>query len=575
LRDPSRVLDLARERRSQTSGERTEAERQLAREDRERRRRAKGSTTQVPAETPPLPPPSVESHATVKEPAVREEPDAVETPPTFEGSAETDIPAVSGSSAESHPSAVSDPSAMSDSSTVSDPSAVSRPSAVSGPSAESDPLAVSDPSAMSDPLVESDSSAMSDPSTVSDPSVVSRPSAVPDPPIPLEPAGVPDDLPTTGLGAAVVPPIAPETPPSVSGAGAPDADRETGPIRADAPEAARVRYPAPLPAAGAAKLPRASRKARAKAVPPPRLRHMHAPHLHAPHLHRPHISPLRRGAARVGALLALVVALAALSFGVVLLVRHGNHPKPAPLPAVVKVVIPEGDTRVQIAALAHADGLRGSYLAAAKSSSELRPSHYGAGSATPNLEGFLFPASYEMYRGASAAQLVSEQLAAFKENFGSVEFHRAKTLGITPYQLLIVASIIEREAAIPHDRPLVAAVVYNRLRENMTLGVDSTLRYALHDFTHPLTETELASSSPYNTRTHKGLPPTPISNPGSAAIAAAGHPAKVSYLYYVAGADGCGEQVFSTSYTQFEKNAAAYREALSRNGGRVPTCKKG
>jgi UPF0755 protein len=108
----------------------------------------------------------------------------------------------------------------------------------------------------------------------------------------------------------------------------------------------------------------------------------------------------------------------------------------------------------------------------------------------------------------------------------------------------------------------------------MTLGIDATLRYGLHDFTHPLTQAELSSGSPYNTRTHKGLPPTPISNPGAAAIAAAAHPAKVSYLYYVAGADGCGEQVFSTSYAQFEKNAAAYRRALLRNGGRVPTCKK-
>jgi uncharacterized YceG family protein len=241
----------------------------------------------------------------------------------------------------------------------------------------------------------------------------------------------------------------------------------------------------------------------------------------------------------------------------------------------VKVVIPEGYTRAQIAALAHADGLRGSYLTASKSSAALRPSHYGAPAGTPNLEGFLFPATYEMYAGTPVSRLVSEQLVAFRENFGGAEAHRAKALGVTPYQLLIVASIVEREAAIAHDRPLVAAVVYNRLRQNMTLGIDATLRYALHNFTQPLTEAELASNSPYNTRIHKGLPPTPISNPGAAAIEAAGRPAKASYLYYVAGADGCGEQVFSASYAQFEKNATAYREALRRNGGRVPTCKKG
>jgi cell division protein YceG involved in septum cleavage len=274
-------------------------------------------------------------------------------------------------------------------------------------------------------------------------------------------------------------------------------------------------------------------------------------------------------------LLVLAVVLAALAGGVVLLVRHAQRRKTPPAPAIVKVVFPEGYTRVQMAALAHTDSLRGSYLAASKSSTALRMAHYGAPPSTPSLEGFLFPATYETYAGTPASRLVSEQLAAFGENFGGAEIHRAKVLGVTPYQLLIVASIIEREAAIPHDRPLVAAVIYNRLRLNMTLGVDSTLRYALHDFTHPLTEAELNSNSPYNTRIHKGLPPTPISNPGVAAIKAAARPASVSYLYYVAGADGCGEQVFSTSYAKFEKNAAAYREALSKNGGRVPSCKKG
>jgi UPF0755 protein len=284
---------------------------------------------------------------------------------------------------------------------------------------------------------------------------------------------------------------------------------------------------------------------------------------------------MRSRAARAGALLALVVVLGGLTVGAVLLLRRPKRPKIPPPPAIVKVTIPEGYTRAQIAALAQADGLRGSYLTASKRSTRVDPVRYGAPAGTPNLEGFLFPATYELYVGTPASRLVSEQLAAFRENFGGAEVHRAKVLGVTPYELLVVASIIEREVAIPHDRALVAAVIYNRLRLHMTLGVDSTLRYALHDFTHPLTEAELASNSPYNTRTHQGLPPTPISNPGVAAIKAAARPAKVSYLYYVSGADGCGEQVFSTSYAQFEKNAAAYREAVSKNGGRVPTCRKG
>ena len=312
------------------------------------------------------------------------------------------------------------------------------------------------------------------------------------------------------------------------------------------------------------------------ALPPPGRPHLRRPHIHRPHLHRPHVSPARSRIARGGALLALIVVLGGLAAGLVLLLhRSAPHSTAPPPPAIVKLTIPEGYTRAQIAALAHADDLRGSYLVASKRSPQLDLAHYGAPTSTPNLEGFLFPATYELYAGTPASRLVSEQLAAFKENFGGAEVHRAKVLGVTPYELLIVASIIEREVAIPHDRPLVAAVIYNRLHLHMTLGVDSTLRYALHDFTHPLTESQLASHSPYNTRTHQGLPPTPISNPGAAAIKAAARPAKVSYLYYVSGADGCGEQVFSTSYAQFEKNAAAYREAVSKNGGRVPTCKKG
>jgi UPF0755 protein len=310
------------------------------------------------------------------------------------------------------------------------------------------------------------------------------------------------------------------------------------------------------------------------AVSPSPQPHSHRPHLHRPHLRRPRGSRWRTRVARTAASLALLIVLGGLAAGGVLLVHHSERPKTPPPPVVVKVLIPEGYTRTQMAALAHADGLRGSYLAASKRSTQVDPARYGAPSSTPNLEGFLFPATYEMYAGAPATRLVSAQLAAFRENFGGAEIHRAKLLGVTPYQLLVVASIIEREVAIPHDRSLVAAVVYNRLRLHMTLGVDSTLRYALHDFTHPLTEAELRSDSPYNTRIHQGLPPTPISNPGVAAIKAAARPAKVSYLYYVSGSDGCGEQVFSTSYAQFEKNAAAYREAVSKNGGRVPTCKK-
>ena len=284
------------------------------------------------------------------------------------------------------------------------------------------------------------------------------------------------------------------------------------------------------------------------------------------------------GRRRLGALTFVVVVAA----GVLLLALalHKSKPlPPPPPPKIVRVTIPEGETRGQIARIAAAEGLTGSYLAAAGRSSVRRsplldPARYGAPAGTPNLEGFLFPATYELYAGSPARRLVAEQLQAFAENFGHNEIHRAHELHITPYQLLTVASMVEREALLARDRPRVAAVIYNRLRIGMPLGIDATIRYALNDPSAPLTEAQLQTDSPYNTRTHRGLPPTPISNPGVAAIEAAAHPAHVPYLYYVNGADGCGDLVFSTSSAEFEHNAAAYNEAVARNGGHEPTCRK-
>ncbi|HEX4482719.1 MAG TPA: endolytic transglycosylase MltG [Solirubrobacteraceae bacterium] len=254
--------------------------------------------------------------------------------------------------------------------------------------------------------------------------------------------------------------------------------------------------------------------------------------------------------------------------------------KPPPKAIVVKLVIPEGYTRRQIAQLVHEDALSGDYLTASKRSAALNPRDYGAPTHTPDLEGFLFPATYELTAGAPVKRLVDEQLAAFEEHLTSADKRRARELHVTPYQLLTVASMIEREAQTAGDRPKIAAVIYNRLREGIPLGIDATIYYAVEEqkgiatYTGELTDSQLKIDSPYNTRTHKGLPPTPISNPGVASIEAAAHPAHVPYLYYVAGADGCGEQVFSRTSAEFEKNVAAYDAAVKKNGGHPPACKK-
>jgi UPF0755 protein len=288
---------------------------------------------------------------------------------------------------------------------------------------------------------------------------------------------------------------------------------------------------------------------------------------------------LRPARARLGALLALAAAAAVVAIGLYALLRPG-HSKPAPAPAVVKVLVPEGKTRAQIAEIAAKAGLRGSYRAASRRSPLLNPRHFGAPASTKTLEGFLFPATYDEYRGAAASRLVGEQLTAFNENFGASQIARARALHVTPYQLLTVASMVEREAQVPSDRAKIAAVIYNRLRAGTPLGIDATIYYAIEQekgvvtYTHELTEAQLHVESPYNTRTHVGLPPTPISNPGLASIEAAANPAQVPYLYYVAAPDGCGEQVFSTTLAAFEAADAAYKAAVAKNGGKPPACTK-
>jgi UPF0755 protein len=284
-------------------------------------------------------------------------------------------------------------------------------------------------------------------------------------------------------------------------------------------------------------------------------------------------------ASRIAALIALLAVAAAIVLLIHSLTRSSPSTKSIAAPAVSKILIPEGKTRVQIAQIAAGAGLKGSYRGAARSSDLLNPVHYGAPHGTPDLEGFLFPATYEVDKGAPASRLVEEQLTAFQENFPSEDAKRAHELGVTPYQLLTVASMVEREAEVPGDRSKIAAVIYNRLKAGMPLGIDAAIYYAVEQekgiatYTHELTESQLKIDSPYNTRTHTGLPPTPISNPGTASIQAAAHPAHVAYLYYVAGADGCGEQVFSDSQADFEANVAAYEAAKSKNGGHPPACK--
>ena len=244
-------------------------------------------------------------------------------------------------------------------------------------------------------------------------------------------------------------------------------------------------------------------------------------------------------------------------------------PKAAP---VIDVALPEGPSRRELARRVEQAGVRGDYLRATRRSSKLSLRDYGAPRGTSTLEGFLFPATYELRRSeATTGRLVSRQIDAFKENFARVDLGRARARNLSRYDVLIIASMIEREASVARDRRLISAVVYNRLREGIPLGIDATIRYALNNWSRPLRQSELASDSAFNTRRRRGLPPTPIGNPGLAAMRAAANPASVDYLFYVVRPCGNGAHAFSSTDAEFQRDVAAYNRARERRGGRDPS----
>lgn len=263
--------------------------------------------------------------------------------------------------------------------------------------------------------------------------------------------------------------------------------------------------------------------------------------------------------AALAAAALVLAALAALAY------RHFTRAAPEALKTVT-VTIPEGYDRAQVAALARKDRLRGSYLKASTKSPLLDPAGYGGGRAK-SLEGFLFPDTFELDAGAPVAELVQRQLEDFKRRIARVDMRYARSKNLSPFDVVTIASMIEREAQLPNQRPLVAAVIYNRLRLGMPLGIDATVRFATGNYTRPLTEAQLAVSSPYNTRTHAGLPPGPIDSPGLASIEAAAHPARVDYLYYVNEPGTCGKLAFASTAAQFEQDAARYHAGGGEEGG--------
>ena len=233
----------------------------------------------------------------------------------------------------------------------------------------------------------------------------------------------------------------------------------------------------------------------------------------------------------------------------------------------IQVSVPEGRSRAEIAEAV--TSLKGDYERATKRSPKLDPRRYGAKGAK-NLEGFLWPSTYEMKRGQNVRVLVDKQLAAFKQNFAKVSMSAAKSKNLTPYEVLTIASLVERETAVPRERKLIASVIYNRLSQDQSLGIDATVRFFTGNWDKPLTQSQLQTPNPYNTRINKGLPPGPIGNPGLASIRAAAKPADSDYLFYVANPCKPGTHTFHRTLAEFNAAAARYNQAREAAGGKAP-----
>lgn len=250
--------------------------------------------------------------------------------------------------------------------------------------------------------------------------------------------------------------------------------------------------------------------------------------------------------------------------------------KPPLPPPTASITIAPGRSRQQLRKLLKSQGIKGNYVKETKHSKLLDPTTYGAAKSTPNLEGFLFPDTYQIRKPVTMSVLVADQLKQFKQQFKQVNLTYAHSKNLTAYDVVIIGSLLEGEAKTRKDARLVASVIYNRLRLGMDLGLDSTVRYATGNY-GTLTQSDLNSSSPWNTRNHAGLPPTPINSPGLQAMKDAAHPAQSSYLYFVNKVCGNGKLLFTASYSQFLVWSQAWNDAVAKaqqNNTSAEYCKK-
>ena len=214
-----------------------------------------------------------------------------------------------------------------------------------------------------------------------------------------------------------------------------------------------------------------------------------------------------------------------------------------------RVTIPEGSTVAQTLTLVAKNTevpLAELKAAAAKPATLGLPPY-----ANSRLEGFLFPATYDIDPGSTATEVLALMVERFKEAAQTNQLEaRAEALGLSPYEIVTVASLIERESRLEEEYPKVSRVVYNRLDKGIALGIDASILFGLGRTSGGLTRSDLAKDTPYNTRLNRGLPPTPIASPGDKALQGALQPADGDWLYYVL-ADKNGRQLFTADYQEF------------------------
>ena len=178
------------------------------------------------------------------------------------------------------------------------------------------------------------------------------------------------------------------------------------------------------------------------------------------------------------------------------------------------------------------------------------------------LEGYLYPETYNVFKDASAHDIIDTMLAQFAKVFSTDYANKAKKLGYSTHEIITIASMIERETMVDSEREKVASVIYNRLNIGMPLQLDASVQYCLGEHTDRVLYEDLEVDSPYNTYKNKGLPIGPISSPGKASIEAALYPAETNYIYYVLKPDKSGEHNFAETSTEFTKYRNQYINSL-------------